>query len=52
LPCSANASTIYINCQTMTDLSAIDSAEGTSIYMHKPPCKLPKSFNSSNIYLY
>ncbi len=52
LPCSANSAVITITCQTMTDLSSIQSADSTEIYMHNAPCKLPKSFESSQIILY
>jgi hypothetical protein len=52
LPCSANSATITITCATITDLSSIQSANSTIIYMHNAPCKLPQSFNSSQIILY
>jgi len=52
LPCSANSAVITITCATITDLSSIQSANSTIIYMHNAPCKLPQSFNSSQIILY
>lgn len=52
LPCSANSAVITIACPTITDLSSIESANSTIIYMHNAPCKLPKNFNSSQIILY
>jgi hypothetical protein len=52
LPCYANSSVITIACPTITDLSAIQTANSTEIYMHNAPCKLPLAFNSSEIILY
>ncbi len=52
LPCSANSSVITIACPAMTDLSSIQAANSTTIYIHNVPCKLPKSFNSGRIILY
>jgi hypothetical protein len=52
LPCSTNSAVVTISCPTITDLSSIQSANSTFIYMHNVPCKLPQSFNSSQIILY
>ena len=58
IPCGVNLPgyvsdcQVHIDCADTTDLGGIIWADGATFFMHRPPCRLPRTFTRSKIVLY